>query len=181
MIKFNLAVLLAERGLKMSDIIKDTGIAKTTIRSLFYNTSQGIQLNTLETLCDYLQVEPGDIIAYHPIKFELDRYDYNDGFVYFDLTLTPKKNRTIKGEVDAEYYTTKHEPVDEYDEVQHTVEIIFYYSPNIYEEIKKIPTLFSKSIEDDLVEEVLDVLDLNNVTDLYISSDIMDYRDVEDD
>lgn len=62
MIKCNLAVLLAERGLKMSDVIKDTSLSKTAVRGLYYNKSKGIQYDTLEILCNYLNVEPKDII-----------------------------------------------------------------------------------------------------------------------
>lgn len=62
MIRCNLAVLLAERGLKMADIINDTTLSKTAVRSLYYNTSKGIQFNTLEMLCDYLGVDVADLL-----------------------------------------------------------------------------------------------------------------------
>ncbi|MGN7478953.1 helix-turn-helix domain-containing protein [Solibacillus silvestris] len=62
MIKCNLAVLLAERGLKMADIINDTPLSKTAVRGLYYNESKGIQYETLEILCDYLNVGPEDLI-----------------------------------------------------------------------------------------------------------------------
>lgn len=52
--KLNLRVLLAERNLKMTDVIRDTGISKTAIRGIFHETSKGIQFDTLETLCNYL-------------------------------------------------------------------------------------------------------------------------------
>lgn len=54
MMKLNLRVLLAERKLKMTDVIRDTGISKTAIRGIFHETSKGIQFETLETLCNYL-------------------------------------------------------------------------------------------------------------------------------
>lgn len=53
-LKLNLRVLLAERNLKMTDVIKDTGISKTAIRAIFHETSKGIQFDTLQTLCEYL-------------------------------------------------------------------------------------------------------------------------------
>lgn len=62
MIKCNLAVLLAERGLKMADVINDTSLSKTAVRGLYYNESKGIQYETLEILCDYLNVGPEDLI-----------------------------------------------------------------------------------------------------------------------
>lgn len=70
MIKCNLAVLLAERGLKMADVINDTSLSKTAVRGLYYNQSKGIQFETLETICDYLNVDPEDVIK--KIKFKYD-------------------------------------------------------------------------------------------------------------
>lgn len=71
MIKCNLAVLLAERGLKMADVINDTPLSKTAVRGLYYNESKGIQYETLETLCDYLNVEPKDLIKKINFAYEL--------------------------------------------------------------------------------------------------------------
>lgn len=46
----------------MSDIAKETGLSKTTIRALFYETAKGIQFQTLQTLCIYLNCEVGDLL-----------------------------------------------------------------------------------------------------------------------
>lgn len=71
MIKCNLAVLLAERGLKMADVINDTSLSKTAVRGLYYNESKGIQYETLETLCDYLNVGPEELIKKIYFSYEL--------------------------------------------------------------------------------------------------------------
>jgi DNA-binding Xre family transcriptional regulator len=71
MIKCNLAVLLAERGLKMADVINDTSLSKTAVRGLYYNESKGIQFETLETICDYLNVSPDDVIKKIHFSHEL--------------------------------------------------------------------------------------------------------------
>lgn len=52
--KINLRILLAERKLKMTDVIRDTGLSKTAVRGIFHETSKGIQFDTLESLCEYL-------------------------------------------------------------------------------------------------------------------------------
>lgn len=70
MLSCNLAVLLAERNLKISKISADTGISRTTLTSLANNYSQGIQFDTLNTLCLYLRVRPQDILFYAPYDFE---------------------------------------------------------------------------------------------------------------
>lgn len=43
MIKSNLAVLMAERGLKIADVYNDTGISKTTLMALSENNGKSIQ------------------------------------------------------------------------------------------------------------------------------------------
>lgn len=87
MIKCNLAVLLAERGLKMSDVINDTPLSKTAVRGLYYNTSKGIQFETLETICDYLNVEPGDVIKNFLFNYDISDKDIDieDGIITYHI------------------------------------------------------------------------------------------------
>jgi DNA-binding Xre family transcriptional regulator len=61
--KSNLAVLLAERGLRMIDVVTEAGLNKNTVSSLYYNRSTGIQYDTLEKICNYLQIEPSDLFT----------------------------------------------------------------------------------------------------------------------
>ncbi|AYB38521.1 helix-turn-helix domain-containing protein [Brevibacillus laterosporus] len=63
MIKCNLAVLMAERGLKIVDVARETGISKTTLGALFHNSGKGVQFETLEKLCDYFNVTPGELLS----------------------------------------------------------------------------------------------------------------------
>lgn len=71
MVRCNLAVLLAERNLKISKVSAETGISRTTLTALSLNRSQGIQFDTLNTLCMYLQVTPSDIISAIPIDVDI--------------------------------------------------------------------------------------------------------------
>ena len=64
MLKCNLAMLLAERGLKISKVSKDTGISRTTLTALTNNTSQGIQLETIDKLCLYLKIDPSKFFIF---------------------------------------------------------------------------------------------------------------------
>ena len=79
MIQCNLAVLLAERNLKISKVASDTGISRTTLTSLVNNYSQGIQFDTLNSLCVYLRITPEKLFSFAPFevtvkvaKIELD-------------------------------------------------------------------------------------------------------------
>ena len=67
MVRCNLSVLLAERNLKITKVCKDTGISRTTLTYLSNNYSKGIQYDTLNTLCAYLNVGPGELISYAPV------------------------------------------------------------------------------------------------------------------
>ena len=66
MIRSNLAVLLAERNLRISRVSADTGISRTTLTALSSNNFQGIQMDTLNQLCRYLNVRPESILHYIP-------------------------------------------------------------------------------------------------------------------
>ena len=72
MLKCNLAVLLAERRLRITKVSKDTGISRTTLTSLANNNSQGIQFDTLNTLCSYLNIKPADFFCYVPFEFSVE-------------------------------------------------------------------------------------------------------------
>lgn len=55
-------IILAEQKKKMSDVEKETGLSRNTIRGLFYETSKGIQFSTLATVCEYLNCDVGDLL-----------------------------------------------------------------------------------------------------------------------
>ena len=71
MIRCNLAILLAERNLKITKVSSHTKISRTTLTALANNYSQGIQFDTLDTLCLYLKVTPDQLIAYEPVDIEV--------------------------------------------------------------------------------------------------------------
>lgn len=62
MIKFELKKALAERQETMSNVSKATGIAKNTLSLLSNGTSKGIQFDTLEKICNYLDATPDELI-----------------------------------------------------------------------------------------------------------------------
>lgn len=68
MISTNLKILLAERSLTISKVCEDTGISRTTLTALCSNKSKGIQFDTLDTLCNYLNVLPEDILTFSPYR-----------------------------------------------------------------------------------------------------------------
>lgn len=78
MIYSNLAVLLAERDLSITKVSKDTGISRTTLTALCTNHGQGIQFDTLNTLCIYLGITPDKLIAFVPVNIEVSHIEIHD-------------------------------------------------------------------------------------------------------
>ena len=61
--------LMAERNLKVTKVMEDTGLSRPTLNSLKYGKSKGIQLSTMNKLCNYLRVTPGELFEeIKPIK-----------------------------------------------------------------------------------------------------------------
>lgn len=68
MIKIRLAVLLAERGLKIRDIHSRTGIPLATLRNLYYGRSNSVRIKDLEAICKVLNCSVGDILDYQQVE-----------------------------------------------------------------------------------------------------------------
>lgn len=93
MVRCNLSVLLAERNLKITKVCKDTGISRTTLTYLVNNYSKGIQYDTLNTLCTYLSISPGDLISYVPVDISyihVERTGDNNEQLEIEFELTFK-------------------------------------------------------------------------------------------
>jgi putative transcriptional regulator len=62
MIRCHFARLLGERKLKISDVARDTGINRGTLTRLYYETSERIELEVIDQLCDYFGVALSDLL-----------------------------------------------------------------------------------------------------------------------
>ena len=60
----NLAVLLAERKLKVADLVRSTGINKSTLHKLYNDESVRIDFETIDKICTALEVEVGDLLIF---------------------------------------------------------------------------------------------------------------------
>ncbi len=56
--------MLAERRLKVADAVRATGVSKTTLHKIYNDQSSRIDFDTIDKLCEYLEVEVGDIFQY---------------------------------------------------------------------------------------------------------------------
>ena len=82
MIISNLSEILGKKRIKIAQVIKDTGISRPTLTSLYYNNGSGINFDTLSKLCKYLDVKPNDILYYS----EIDIVDISVKFDFFTVS-----------------------------------------------------------------------------------------------
>ena len=68
MIKSNLPVLLAERRLKVADLIRMTDISKSTMHKIYNDQTTRIDFETIDKICEALVVQVGDLFQYEPNK-----------------------------------------------------------------------------------------------------------------
>lgn len=107
MIRNKLAELLAERQIKISRVANDVpNLSRNTITSTAQNSGKMIQLETINSLCQYLDISPSDFFEYLPfdVTFNLeitkaDVYSDDDsasnikvpnGSINFDLYISVK-------------------------------------------------------------------------------------------
>ena len=64
MIKLNLPVLFAQKGIRVADADRLTDMGRTTLYRLYNNELTRIDFASLERLCKLLDCTPGDIILY---------------------------------------------------------------------------------------------------------------------
>lgn len=64
MIKSNLAVLLAERKMRVADLVKETGINKSTLYKLYNDESVRIDFETIDKICSALNIQVGDLLIF---------------------------------------------------------------------------------------------------------------------
>lgn len=63
MITCRLSTILGARRIKVSDVCRATGIARATLDRYYYDRVNSFDREVLTKLCDYLQIEPGDLIV----------------------------------------------------------------------------------------------------------------------
>lgn len=62
MVNNRLAILMAERLVKITEISKATGISRTTLTSLYYKRAKGISFDVLNELCKYFKCDICDLL-----------------------------------------------------------------------------------------------------------------------
>lgn len=63
MIRCHLSALLGARRLKVIDVHRATGIAQSTLGAIYHERVTGIEFQTLEKLCRFLDVTLGELLT----------------------------------------------------------------------------------------------------------------------
>ena len=63
--------ILGANHLNISKVAKDTGISRTTLTALCYGDGKGVQFDTLNALCMYLNVTVDQIIEFLPFNLSV--------------------------------------------------------------------------------------------------------------
>lgn len=64
MIKCNLSVLMGKRKMNIADIHRATGLNRTTLTHLYYETTQRIELHAVDKLCQLFECQVGDLFEW---------------------------------------------------------------------------------------------------------------------
>jgi putative transcriptional regulator len=59
----NLDIMLATKKVRLKELSNAVGITETNLSLLKTGKAKGVRFSTLDAICDYLDCEPGDIIA----------------------------------------------------------------------------------------------------------------------
>ncbi|WP_435931517.1 helix-turn-helix domain-containing protein [Moraxella bovoculi] len=68
MILNKFAIVLAEKRLRVADVVRATGMSKSTLHKLYNDESSRIDFETIDKLCEFLEVNVGDLFEYKPNK-----------------------------------------------------------------------------------------------------------------
>lgn len=67
--KNNISKIFGERLLSIAEVAEASGISRSTLTAIYYRKTKGIQFDTIEKLCDYLQMPMSELFEYDPEKF----------------------------------------------------------------------------------------------------------------
>jgi len=62
----NLDVMLAKRKMSLTELSESVGITMANLSILKTGKAKAVRFNTLESICEVLECQPGDILEYRP-------------------------------------------------------------------------------------------------------------------
>lgn len=93
MIRNRLKELMVERGLKASRIANDIdNLSRNTINSAVNNKGKMLQLETINSLCQYLGVSPKDFFEYLPFDVDVSISSDTDLSIIGNTEIAPAED-----------------------------------------------------------------------------------------
>lgn len=68
MIKNKLSEIMGRKRINKAELSRHTGISYSSVKNLYYDRTKGIEYETLNKLCNYLECTPNDILEFTPDK-----------------------------------------------------------------------------------------------------------------
>lgn len=75
MIKCHLSRILGERKQKIAEVSRETGINRNTLHRLYNETATRVELDVIETLCRYLDIQVGELFEIEEGNTEKNQVD----------------------------------------------------------------------------------------------------------
>ena len=72
MIRCHQARLMGERKMRISDVMRETGLSRTTVTLLYKETALKVDLEALDKLCDLFDCEIQDLLQKSPAETEFN-------------------------------------------------------------------------------------------------------------
>lgn len=66
MIRCNLSVLMGKKKMNIADVHRATGLNRTTVTHLYYETTQRIEMHAVDKLCKLFECQVGDLFEWIP-------------------------------------------------------------------------------------------------------------------
>ena len=66
MIRCNLSRLMGERKMRISDVMRETGLSRTTITLLYKETALKVDLDALDKLCNLFNCPLSELLEQRP-------------------------------------------------------------------------------------------------------------------
>ena len=173
MLQNNLNRLMGERNLKISDLCRGTGLAKNTISALSRGTTAGIQFDTFEKICSFLQITPGEFFDYSPYvletKLQTKLSDLKENHFQYLAHITNSVyvkdfilNVTLSNPIgDPKFPRTDTSEFDLYVKID-LLEDPKYSPEELFSIIETFPSILKRKFYQQLVEDI--VTQLNNCT-----------------
>lgn len=71
MIRCNLSILMGRDKLRISDVVRETGLNRSTITALYKETATRVDLPAIDQLCQLFHCQVGDLFEHRPASENL--------------------------------------------------------------------------------------------------------------